>query len=121
MRQLLMIAIVLLLVATGAGASDLIITGVCDGPLTGGIPKAIEVVACADIADLSIYGLSSANNGAGPTGAPEFTFPADSVVDGQYIYVATEAPSSPLSSASPPTTPTALPRTSTATTPLSSS
>jgi hypothetical protein len=79
------------LFAAGASASDLIITGVVDGPLTGGIPKAIEVRACADIADLSIYGLSSANNGAGPTGAPEFTFPADSAVEGQYIYVATEA------------------------------
>ncbi len=81
-----MIAVVLSLAATGAGASDLVITGVVDGPLTGGIPKAIEVVACADIADLSIYGLGSANNGGGTDGE-EFTFPADSAVAGQYIYV----------------------------------
>jgi hypothetical protein len=44
--------------------SDLIITGVIDGPLTGGVPKAIELYAINTIADLSIYGLESANNGA---------------------------------------------------------
>lgn len=82
-----MVVIVLSLVATSAIASDLIITGVIDGPITGGVPKAVELKACADIADLSIYGLSSANNGGGPTGAPEFTFPADSAVEGQFIYV----------------------------------
>ena len=92
MRQLVMFVIALSLVATGASASDLVISGVIDGPLTGGLPKAIELRACADIADLSIYGLSSANNGGGPTGAPEFTFPADAAVEGQFIYVATETP-----------------------------
>jgi len=90
MRQLVMFVLVFSLFATAASATDLIITGVCDGPITGGIPKAIEVKACADIADLSIYGISSANNGGGPTGAPEFTFPADSAVEGQYIYIASE-------------------------------
>lgn len=86
MRQLLIVAIVLSLVAIGASASDLVITGVCDGPLTGGIPKAVELKACADIADLSIYGLGCANNGGGTDGE-EFTFPADSAVAGQFIYV----------------------------------
>jgi hypothetical protein len=85
-KQLVIIAIALSLVATGASASDLIITGVIDGPLTGGLPKAIEVKACADIADLSIYGLGSANNGGGTDGE-EFTFPADAAVEGQFIYV----------------------------------
>lgn len=89
MRQLVMVVIALSLVATGASASDLIITGVIDGPLTGGIPKAIEVRACADIADLSIYGLGSANNGGGTDGE-EFTFPADSAVEGQFIYLSYE-------------------------------
>jgi hypothetical protein len=84
-----MVAIALSLVATGASASDLIITGVVDGPLTGGLPKTIEVRACADIADLSIYGLGSANNGGGTDGE-EFTFPADSAVEGQFIYVSYE-------------------------------
>ena len=91
MRQLVMVVIALSLVATGASASDLIITGVIDGPLTGGIPKAVELIACADIADLSIYGVGCANNGGGTDGE-EFTFPADSAVEGQFIYVATEAP-----------------------------
>ncbi len=89
MRQLVMVVIALSLVATGAGASDLIITGVIDGPLTGGIPKAVELKACADIADLSIYGVGCANNGGGTDGE-EFTFPADSAVEGQFIYLASE-------------------------------
>lgn len=84
-----MVVVVLSLVATGAIASDLIITGVIDGPLTGGLPKAIEVRACADIADLSIYGLGSANNGGGSDGE-EFTFPAVPAVEGEFIYVASE-------------------------------
>jgi len=89
MRQLFMIVLALSLFATAASASDLVITGVIDGPLSGGLPKAIEVKACADIADLSIYGLGSANNGGGTDGE-EFTFPADSAVEGQYIYVSNE-------------------------------
>lgn len=72
-----------------AKASDLIITGVIDGPLTGGIPKAIELYALVDIPDLSIYGLGSANNGGGTDGQ-EFTFPADAVNAGDFLYVATE-------------------------------
>nr|WKN37008.1 endonuclease/exonuclease/phosphatase family protein [Tunicatimonas sp. TK19036] len=71
--------------------SDLIITGVVDGPLTGGIPKAIEIYALSDIADLSSYGLGSANNGGGSDGE-EFTFPADAVSAGEYLYIATESP-----------------------------
>lgn len=74
-----------------AQASDLIITGVVDGPLTGGIPKAIEFYAIADIPDLSIYGWGSANNGGGTDGQ-EFTFPAISATAGDFIYVASEAP-----------------------------
>jgi hypothetical protein len=74
-----------------AKASDLITTGVFDGPLLGGTPKAVELYVLNNIADLSIYGLSSANNGAGTTGTPEFTFPADSVTAGDFIYVASES------------------------------
>ncbi len=72
-------------------AQDLIITGVVDGPLSGGTPKAVELYATSDIADLSAYGISSANNGGGPTGAPEFTFPADAATQGDFIYVASES------------------------------
>lgn len=73
-------------------AATLIITGVVDGPLTGGTPKAIEFYATGDIADLSEYGFGSANNGGGTNGE-EFTFPADSVTGGSFIYVATNSTS----------------------------
>jgi predicted extracellular nuclease len=69
---------------------SLVISGIIDGPLTGGLPKAIELTALADIADLSIYGLGSANNGGGSDGE-EFTFPSDSISRGDVIYVATES------------------------------
>ncbi|MCB0372820.1 MAG: T9SS type A sorting domain-containing protein, partial [Muricauda sp.] len=74
----------------GVSAQDLKITGVVDGPLTGGIPKAVELYAENDIADLSIYGIGSANNGGGTDGE-EFTFPADAISAGTFIYVASEA------------------------------
>lgn len=78
-----------ILSAFSANASDLVISGVIDGPLTGGVPKAVELYVVNDIADLSIYGLGSANNGGGSDGE-EFTFPAQSASAGSYIYVASE-------------------------------
>jgi uncharacterized protein len=75
----------------GATTGDLVISGVVDGPLTGGIPKAVELYVVNDIADLSVYGLESANNGAAPTG-PEVSLPAQSATAGEFIYVATESP-----------------------------
>ena len=69
---------------------DLVISGVVDGPLSGGIPKAVEFYAVNDIADLSVYGFGSANNGGGSDGE-EFTFPAVAATAGDYIYVASEA------------------------------
>lgn len=68
---------------------SLIITGVIDGPLTGGTPKAIELFALADIPDLSIYGVGSANNGGG-SGGQEFTL-LGSAQAGDFIYIAIEA------------------------------
>lgn len=69
---------------------DLIITGVIDGPLSGGTPKAIELYAKYDIADLSQYGIGSANNGGGSDGQ-EFTFPAEALNAGEFIYIASES------------------------------
>ncbi len=69
--------------------TKLAITGIIDGPLSGGVPKAIEFFALEDIADLSVYGVEAANNGAASTGA-EFTFPAVAVTAGTYIYLASE-------------------------------
>lgn len=66
------------------------ITGVFDGPLTGGVPKGIEVFASQDIADLSIFGLGSANNGGG-SDDQEFTFPAISVTAGSFIYISNDS------------------------------
>lgn len=70
--------------------SNLLITGVIDGPLAGGLPKAIQFYVLDDIADLSPYGMGSANNGGGSAGI-EFTFPAQFASKGSYLYVATES------------------------------
>jgi len=75
---------------TGGPAYDLIISGVYDGPLTGGTPKGVELYVINNIADLSQYGLGSANNGGGTDGE-EYTFPAVSATAGQYIYIATDS------------------------------
>ncbi|MEM7352248.1 MAG: Ig-like domain-containing protein, partial [Acidobacteriota bacterium] len=75
---------------TPATAQDLVISGVVDGPLSGGTPKAIEFFVLNNIADLSIYGFGSANNGGGSDGE-EFTFPAGPATAGSYLYVASES------------------------------
>ncbi|VAW42857.1 Alkaline phosphatase, partial [hydrothermal vent metagenome] len=89
-----LVAVFILLLGTAAPsraiATDLLITGVFDGPLTGGIPKAIELYVVNDIPDLSIYGVGSANNGGGTDGE-EFTFPADAATAGDFIYLASES------------------------------
>lgn len=69
-------------------SQDLLITGIIDGPLPGGYPKGIELYAKNAIADLSIYGLESTTNGAAAAGV-EYTFPADAITAGTFIYVAT--------------------------------
>ena len=72
-------------------AKSLIISGVYDGPLTGGTPKGIELYVVNDITDLSDYGIGSANNGGGTDGQ-EFTFPADAATAGTYLYISSESP-----------------------------
>lgn len=69
---------------------DLVLTGVFDGPLTGGIPKAVEIYVINDVSDLSQYGIGSANNGGGTDGV-EFVF-SGSANAGDFLYVATEQP-----------------------------
>jgi predicted extracellular nuclease len=68
---------------------SLIITGVFDGPLPGGLPKGIELYVTADIVDLSSYGVESANNGNGAA-SEEFTFPATAAAAGTYIYITSQ-------------------------------
>ncbi len=76
----------------GTPTNSLVIIGAYDGPNTGGTPKGVELYALADIADLSLFGLSSVTNGAGTNGSTiEFTFPTGSLTAGQSIFVATEA------------------------------
>ncbi len=76
----------------GLKAQNLVLTGVFDGPLSGGVPKAIELYVANDIADLSVYGISVASNGAASAGSPAYSFPADAVTAGTYLYVASEQP-----------------------------
>ncbi|MDM8557651.1 Ig-like domain-containing protein [Candidatus Parabeggiatoa sp. HSG14] len=73
---------------TTSAATSLIISGVIDGPLSGGTPKAIEFYVINDIPDLSIYGFGSANNGGGTDGE-EYTF-SGLATGGDFIYIAYE-------------------------------
>ena len=70
----------------------LLITGVYDAQPGGAGAKGVELKALADIPDLGAFGLSSANNGTGPTGSPEFMFPAGvSVTAGECIFIANDS------------------------------
>ena len=53
------------LMASPVMAQDLLISGVMDGPLSGGLPKVVELYVVNNIPDLSVCGLGSANNGGG--------------------------------------------------------
>lgn len=77
-----------LLISSLSIGQDLIITGVFDGPLSGGTPKGIELYAVNDISDLSQYGIGSANNGGGSDGV-ELVLSGTVSAD-NYIYVASE-------------------------------
>ena len=80
------------LLATVSSQASLVVTGVLDGTLSGGNPKAVIITATADIADLSIFGLGSANNGGG-SGGEEFTFPTAGASTGDVFVVAANASS----------------------------
>lgn len=88
MKKLYFLCLTLLVAALSFG-QDLVITAAFDGPLTGGVPKGIELYVINDIADLSVYGIGSANNGDGSDGE-EFTFPADALTAGTYLLVGSE-------------------------------
>ena len=85
----LRLSIFLLFLVSFSLKAQMLISGVVDGPLNGGTPKAIEFYVYEDIPDLSIFGFGSANNGGGSDGE-EFTFPATSATSGTFIYVASE-------------------------------
>ena len=77
--------------ATSASHAQMLITGIIDGPRTGGLPKAIELYVTADIADLALWDIVSYANG-GLTPSTAITL-SGSAVAGDYIYVSSEAPS----------------------------
>ena len=83
-------ALLALIITSSVQASDLVITGVIDGPLSGGTPKAVEIFVLNDIADISACGLGSANNGGGSDGQ-EHTFSSRAVTAGTYLYVSYES------------------------------
>jgi len=67
----------------------LILTGVWDAQPGFGGTKGAEFYALQDIPDLSVFGVGVVNNGNGTDGV-EFTFPAESVDAGTFIYLAEE-------------------------------
>lgn len=75
---------------TVSSCGNLMISGVIDGPLNGGIPKAVELYAVNTIGNLADYSFGSANNGGGTDGE-EFMFPAGGYAQGSYIYVASDS------------------------------
>ncbi|MGB1062165.1 MAG: hypothetical protein ACPGZU_18640, partial [Ketobacter sp.] len=89
MKRILLPGLLAALLASQANSADLVISAVYDGPLSGGTPKGVELYVINDIADLSAYGIGSANNGGGTDGE-EFTF-SGSATAGTYLYVSSEA------------------------------
>ncbi len=79
-----------LTVVSTSTTDSLIISGVADCTLPGGLPKYIEFYALHDIADLSNYGFGSANNGGGSDGV-EYIFPAQPLAAGSFFKVATDS------------------------------
>lgn len=89
MKKLLMAAALSVLLASSAKA-DLLITGVVDGTQTGGNPKAIELVATSNIADLSDFWILRDTNGTsgGPfTVSSSFNLPSVALSAGDFYYV----------------------------------
>jgi hypothetical protein len=92
-RSAIAITLVAMLATCASSASAaLIITGVIDGPRSGGLPKAAEFYATTAIADLADYGVRSTNSAEGTAGGAEYTFPTGAVAAGTFITLASEAP-----------------------------
>lgn len=68
----------------------LVISGVFDAQPGGAGAKGFELKAVANIPDISIFGVSSVNNGGG-TGGIEFTFPSMPLMMGECLYVADDS------------------------------
>lgn len=84
-KHLATIAMAPLLLASTSQAA-FVITAVTDGDLSGGNPKSIMLQAVAPVADLTAWGVGSANNGGGSDGQ-EFTLPAGSAAAGDVFVI----------------------------------
>lgn len=89
MKNFLVLATAILSLAASSGYSQMLITGIIDGPRTGGNPKAIELYAFEDIADLSLWDVQYYFN-ANVTPSVTLTL-SGSASAGDYIYVASES------------------------------
>ncbi len=90
-KRLATIAMAPLLLASTSQAA-FVITAVTDGDLSGGNPKSIMLQAVAPVADLTAWGVGSANNGGGSDGQ-EFTLPAGTAATGDVFVIVPNAPS----------------------------
>ena len=68
----------------------LLLTGIIDGPLPGGTPKALELYTLCEILDLSAYGLGRSTNGLG-SGGLQYSLPFGAVGASTYLYIASTA------------------------------
>ncbi|MEO0559651.1 MAG: nuclease, partial [Bacteroidota bacterium] len=85
-RLFLASALALLIFPSAQAQSDVIITGVIDADLGGGLPKAVELYIVSNGTDLSTYALGVANNGGGTDDVEQLltgTYDA-----GDFVYVA---------------------------------
>jgi len=76
-----------LILASASVQASILISGIVDGTESGGIPKGLEIVATADVADLSIYQIARDTNGAGPWDT-FFVLPSIALNAGDFFYVA---------------------------------
>ena len=66
----------------------LMITGILDGDLSGGYPKALELYAVTDIADLSKYGIDVASNGkASSSSTIDYYLDAGTLTAGNFYHI----------------------------------
>ncbi len=88
-KRLATLAMAPLLLASTSQAA-FVISAVTDGDLSGGNPKSIMLQAVATVADLTAWGVGSANNGGGSDGQ-EFTLPAGSAAAGDVFVIVNNA------------------------------
>lgn len=74
---------------TTVSHGQMLLTGIGDGPLSGGLPKFLEIYVQSDVADLSTWSIENYNNG-GVTAGTTFAL-TGSATAGSFIYVASEA------------------------------